>query len=135
MGFLDTIRFGKRRSRPVGDKLETGFDDSPGDRRRNIAVKTGLILFLVAATMLAFPGEEFISDADVGEIWNSPTLVAPYAFSISKDPDQLAREREEARSQVAPLSQKLMQNSKPPCTGTLLLNSSTAFCKRMRVTH
>ncbi|NND72706.1 MAG: HDIG domain-containing protein [Rhodothermales bacterium] len=103
MGILDNFRFSKRKSRPVGGKLEFGLGNSDVYRRRNLTVKTGLILFLVAATMLAFPGGEFSSDAEVGEIWNSPTLIAPYAFSIIKDPAQLTREREEVKYQVAPL--------------------------------
>lgn len=105
MSFLDKIRLGKKRTRPVGSRLETGLKDSTGSKGKNLAAKFGMMGTLVVLTMLAFPGDEFKVDAKQGDIWNTPTLLAPYTFSILKDPQQLQVERNEVRSQTPPLFQ------------------------------
>lgn len=107
MSFLDKIRLGRKKIRPVGSRLETGIKDSDGARRRKLVAKFGMIGALIALTILAFPGDEFKVDAREGDIWNAPTLLAPYSFSILKDPAQLREEKDQVKYQTPPLFEEI----------------------------
>ncbi len=102
MAFLDFLRLGRKRVRPVGQNLERGLDSEP-DRRKNLALKIGIFGVLVLITVAAFPrGDVYDYSVKVGETWNKETLIADFDFSIRKDEQTFRREREAVRRNTPP---------------------------------
>lgn len=103
MGLFDTFRRSRGRARPVGQNLERGTHDEQGERRRNIAVKGGILTLLVVLTVLAFPRSDFFEyTVQVGEEWRRETLQAPFEFAIYKDAETLQQERQAVKETVPP---------------------------------
>ncbi len=103
MGFFDRLGF-RRKIRPVGGRLETGFGNPVADRRRDIAGKLAIFLGLVALTIVSFRADEsFQFAAEVGNTWTRDDVVAPFSFSIARDPVLIDVERRNVRQQVPPL--------------------------------
>ena len=98
MGLLSMISFRTRKARPVGDSLEKAADDGKSLRRRNLALKVGIFLALLILSMLVFPRSDvYRYNVAVGDAWTLETVVAPFDFSIFKDPDKLAAERAQVK--------------------------------------
>lgn len=103
MGLLDRIGLARKKPRPVGQRLEKGRDNTQRLRRRNLAVKAGIILALVLLTLGAFPrGNVFQYTVQVGDEWRRETLVAPFDYPIYKDAETLAEERQQVRFTTPP---------------------------------
>jgi len=92
----------------VGTNLERGPDDEGHVRKRNLAVKAGIFLALVAITVATFRrGEVFEYTVEVGDVWQRETLTAPYDFAIYKSDDSLAAERNRVRYTTPPIFREL----------------------------
>lgn len=103
MDILDKFRSGKKRPRPVGQSLEKGRDSRTREKRRNIAVKGGIILGLVLLTLAAFPRTDlFQYRAQVGDVWRQETFIAPTDFALYKAPATIEAERQEVRLNTPP---------------------------------
>ena len=101
MGLFE--RLGLKRARPVGDTLEKGYVEPASVRRRNVAVKVGIIAALVVTTMLAFsPDEGYRYNVVEGDAWTGETVVAPYDFAIMRGRDEIDEDRRKVRETVAP---------------------------------
>jgi putative nucleotidyltransferase with HDIG domain len=98
MGFTSIFSFRPRKARPVGDRLEKAASDGRSERRRNLAMKIGIFLALLVLSMLAFPRSDLYRySVSVGDAWTRETVIAPFDFSIFKDPEKLAAERAQVK--------------------------------------
>ncbi|MFQ5571864.1 MAG: HD family phosphohydrolase, partial [Rhodothermales bacterium] len=108
MGLLDNLRFGPRRVRPVGKRLERGRDDNRRSRQRDIAAKAGIFLALTVITVLTFPSRELIEyTIEVGDVWQRETLTAPFDYAIFKTTDSLEAERRRVQYTTPPYFSRL----------------------------
>lgn len=108
MGIFETLRFRKRRARPVGTTLERVRDDSRGRRRKNVAAKTGIIIVLTGITLLAFSREELFQYAvQIGDTWLHESFSAPFDFAIYKPEDLIESERQAIRYSVPPIFREI----------------------------
>ena len=105
MSLLKRISFLRPRVRPVGDTLEAGdVALERGRKRRAQAVKAGLLVSIVAMTMIAFPrGTVYQYTVEPDEIWRQPNLHAPFSFAIQKPAAQLEAEKESVRRATPPI--------------------------------
>ena len=103
MGLLEKLGLWKRKARPVGQELESGRNDEEADARRQLLIRAGLFIALVALTVAAFPkGEVYEYTVQVGDTWRQPTLVASFNFPIYKNEERVEEERREAREETPP---------------------------------
>ncbi|ARA92327.1 metal-dependent phosphohydrolase [Rhodothermaceae bacterium RA] len=108
MGFLEQIGFNRRKARPVGQRLERGFEDEKRARRQNVLVKAAIFLVLVVITVAAFPRDDIYDyTVEVGRVWQRETVVAPFDYAIRKQPEQLAEERRQIRRTTPPIFRRL----------------------------
>lgn len=83
-------------------------DESPAGVRRTLArfhgTRFALAASLAALTLLLFPSAP-ASDVPLYEVGSVATdnVIAPFAFSVKKEPEQLQREREDAARSVTPV--------------------------------
>jgi len=104
MKIFEQLGWRQRKVRPVGRGLESAAGGkNNGSSSWSLYLKLGLFIALVGLTMAAFPhGEVFEYTVQEGDTWRQPTLEAPFNYPIQKDPDVVAREREEARRETPP---------------------------------
>ncbi|MDA0873875.1 MAG: HDIG domain-containing protein [Bacteroidetes bacterium] len=83
----------------MGGTLEAGDSAAVRKRRRRqLAVKVGLMLSLVVVTMVAFPrGTVYQYTVRMDEIWRQPNLHAPFTFAVNKPDAVVQAEREAVR--------------------------------------
>ncbi|MDA0377889.1 MAG: hypothetical protein O2899_00220, partial [Bacteroidetes bacterium] len=88
----------------MGGTLEAGDSAAVRKRRRRqLAVKVGLMLSLVVVTMVAFPrGTVYQYTVRMDEIWRQPNLHAPFTFAVNK-PDAVVQAEREAVRRSTPL--------------------------------
>lgn len=112
MGLLKKLGLWKRKARPVGQELESGRNDEEADARRQLLIRAGLFIALVALTVAAFPkGEVYEYTVQVGDTWRQPTLVASFNFPIYKNEERVEKERREAREETPPYFQEVPEAS------------------------
>jgi len=103
MGLIDRLGL-RRKSRPVGDRLESGFRNLTADRRRAVFGKAALFLMLAVLTLVAFRVDEsYRFAAEVGDTWTRDDIVSPYSFSINRDQTDVELERRRVRYTTPPL--------------------------------
>ncbi len=109
MGLLERIGLRRKRAlRPVGQRLESGFDDPDKDRRRNYLVKAGIFLGLLVTAMLVFPRmQSYVYNVEVGDIWRNEDLVSPRDFPIYKTDEELADDIVAIRLTIPPIFQTI----------------------------
>ncbi len=104
MGLLARLGLGPKAPRPVGQNLEKGRPSDKPARKKNAAVKIAIFLGLGIITLIAFPHGDLLRNiVQVGEPWQHETLIAPFDFTIYKDPERLRDEREQVRYRTPPL--------------------------------
>jgi hypothetical protein len=104
MGLLDKLGLAPKRARPVGQKLEKGRLADPNASRRNNLVKAAILLTLLVLTLAAFPREDaYHFLVQPGDEWRDETLVAPFDFTIYKDPAVVEAERQQVRNETEPI--------------------------------
>jgi putative nucleotidyltransferase with HDIG domain len=102
MGILDTFRFGRKKARPVGQRLEKGLD-ATRFQQRDLILKIGIFFILVLLTVAAFPRDDvFEYSVNVGDTWNKETLVADFDFSIRKATATYEAELEQVKRETPP---------------------------------
>lgn len=108
MSFLNKLGLDrKKKKEPVpgiglnkNKNEELSFFEKRGNYLR------GLILLMFLAIILAtLPQSSFqpVENYTVGEPWRADDLTAPFTFAIQKTSEELAEERDEIRSQTAPI--------------------------------
>ncbi len=98
MSFLQRIGLRSRKVRPVGTTLEKGDDERTAARRRNIAVKAGILLTLLTVTIAVFPhGQVYELTLQIDEVWREENLLAPFLFPINKSPEEIAADKAQIR--------------------------------------
>lgn len=98
MSFLQLIGLRSRRVRPVGTTLEKGDVDRTAARRRNIAVKAGIISTLFLVTIAVFPHSQvYTLTVHLDEVWREENLLAPFLFPIEKSPEEIAADKAQIR--------------------------------------
>ncbi len=103
MGLFEKIGLGKKKPRPVGQKLEKGRESPRRSKQTKWAFKAGILLALVLLTLAAFPrGNIYQYTVEAGDEWRRETLVAPFDFPIYKSTQELEEEREELREGAPP---------------------------------
>ena len=103
MNVLRNVGLWKKKSRPVGTKLEKGL--VPADKSGQIhwVYSGGVFLALVLLTLAAFPrGNVYQYTVEVGDEWHGESLVAPFDFSIYKSEAELEAERTALRENTPP---------------------------------
>lgn len=101
MALLEKIGLAPKRARPVGQSLERGRGNDRKSARKNLFIKIGIFVALVALTLTAFPPtDQFTYFVKEGDVWRSETLVAPFDFALYKDQATLEAEREQVRFRV-----------------------------------
>ena len=72
--------------------------------RRLVCIKTGIFIFLIILTTLAFEqGNRPETLNSVGMQWDKETLVAPFEFPIYKSEDSLRAEKLRLRNSIEPI--------------------------------
>lgn len=105
MNWMKWIPFLRPRVRPVGRTLETGDTAlMRSKKRRQLAVKIGLMLSLVVVIMVSFPrGKVYQYTVRMDEIWRQPNLHAPFTFAVKKPEEDVSAEREAVRQRTPPI--------------------------------
>jgi putative nucleotidyltransferase with HDIG domain len=108
MAFLERIGLGpKRGSRPrwPGVRLEGRAVMTPiGLSRQDVWIRVGLLTGLVVLTLLAFPRVRFYENtAEIGDVWLSDDLVAPFNFPIQIPEIELEVKRDSIRLTEPPV--------------------------------
>jgi len=71
---------------------------------RHYIYRVGLItLYILLVTLILPKSYKLEFQYQVGQVWKSPTVYAPFDFSIYKTPDSLERERVKVASEVYPI--------------------------------
>ncbi len=103
MGLFEKIGLGRKKPRPVGQKLETGRESTRRAGHANWTYKVGILLVLVALTLAAFPrGDLYQYTVQVGEEWRQEDLTAPFDFPIYKSAETMETERADVRRRTPP---------------------------------
>ena len=105
MGLLDYFKPSRGKARPVGQKLEKRrTSERPPSGGKNLAVKAGIFLALVAITLAAFPRNPFYHyTVQVGDEWRGEAVEAPVDFTIYKSEERLEAERQSVRLRTPPI--------------------------------
>ena len=108
MGFLERIGLAPKRGRRPrwpGLKLEGRTATVPEHlSRRAIWIRVGILAVLVLLTLLAFPRVRFYENtAQIGDVWLSEDLIAPFNFPIQVPEAELEAMRDSIRNTEPPI--------------------------------
>ena len=104
MSLFSKIQLGSKAVRPVGTTLETGDVSSDASPKKDIAIKIGIFLTLIVASMFTFRrGSEFQYAIVADEIWRWEDLVSPFDYPILKTDEESAADILEIRTSTLPI--------------------------------
>ena len=112
MPLLDRLGLGSRSSRtsrrgPLRLEGRTSEPDGLNLSTRAVWERVGLLAALSVLTLIAYPNVSvYDGTGEIGEIWGSQDVVAPFDFAIRLPPDQIQSRRDSVRRMEPPIFSK-----------------------------